>query len=347
MPLQVRSLLPFDLDPGVGLPIRAAHLSYRVTDEVICSGPGLLGWTVDRATFDALLVEQARAAGAHFRDACEVGALHRVPDGWEIDAGGETLRSRLIVGADGVASRVASSLGIRLDPPAVTIEAAVEVSEEQWRRGEGRVRFDFGCVDSGYAWTFAKSDHFSVGVYSARPVSGRILGECLERYVSRDPWVSGGRISEVRRWFVPRATGRARKLHGDRGLVVGDAAGLCDPLTGEGIRHALHSAELAAPVLLEALDVEQPELDGYSDSVDRVLRPGFRVARVCSLVAFMREGRLIGRFLRSGFAERAWGRLARGEIAYPRFRWGLLPLLAWLPFLKGRRGARENSSVRT
>ena len=194
---------------------------------------------------------------------------------------------------------------------------------------------------AGYAWTFAKSGHWSVGIYSVRPISGAVLRRRLESYISQDPWLEGGRVSRIRSWFVPRGVSRSRSLSVDGGLVVGDAAGLADPLTGEGIRPALESASLAADALGEALTAGGTRLDPYSESVDRVLRPGFRVARLCASIAFMRDGRLVRGFVRSAFGERAWGRLARGEVSYPGFRWGLVALAARLPFGPGRREAAE------
>ncbi len=341
IPPKAVSLLPVDLEAGIGTRIRVAHLSYRVSDERVCSSTTALGWTVDRAEFDALLAAKAVGAGAVFRDGCEVKGVRRVCDGWDIDAGGDVVHARFLVGADGVASRVARVFGVGRSPLAATIEATVEVPESRRREDEGRVRFDFGYVAAGYAWTFAKSEHWSAGIYSVRPIPGRVLRQRLDAYISHDPWLEGGRVSKIRSWFVPRAVSRRRSLDVDGGLLVGDAAGLADPLTGEGIRPALESAGLAAAALVDALAGGGTRLNGYSESVDRVLRPGFRVARLCASIAFMRDGRFVRGFIRSAFGERAWGRLARGEVSYPGLRWGLGTLVARLPFGPGRRESTE------
>lgn len=312
--------------------IRTAVISYRSSREVVCSSSQPLGWTVDRARFDARLVETAVAAGAQFRDGLRVGRVDRTAEGWETGAGGQTFRSRFLVGADGAASLVARVAGLRYSDWASSIETTVSFPGRGRGENKEQVRFDFGQVDSGYAWVFSKSGHVSVGVYSTRLLSGRALGAALEAFIWRERTLEGGEASRPRRWLIPRGASRHRTLHFPGGLLVGDAAGLADPLTGEGVGPALHSAEIASRVLIESLEGRAASLESYSREVDRVLRPSFRRARVCASLAYRNRGRLVGRFVRSGFAERLWERLARGEVSYPRLAWGLLALAAWLPF---------------
>ncbi len=331
--------LPFDIDAGIGTRISKAILSYQCLEEVVCSSPGSLGWTVERELFDALLLEKAVSAGVRFMDRARVSKVRWAGGHWEIDAAGNTFRSRFLVGADGTASIIARSLGVPRPQQAPCIEARVRVPAEQWEKAAGVVKFDFGQVESGYAWVFAKSDDFSVGIYSTRFLSGRALRRNLEAFVSREPMVTGGKITHLRRWFVPRGAPWRRKIHFNSGLLVGDAAGLADPLTGEGIRQALHSAELASDVLAESLEAPHPSLGRYSKEIDAVLRPGFRIARVCAAVAFRSKGRLVGRFVRSGLGQGSWGNLARGDIPYPKLSWRLLAFAPWLPWRAAGHGS--------
>jgi geranylgeranyl reductase family protein len=331
LPPSALSHVPFRIDTNNATRITTAILGSESVDEVVYSGPETLGWTVDRRVFDALLVEKAIAAGAVFFNGKTIREIHRRENGWAIAADDEVFRSRFVVGADGAAGIVGRRVGHSLPiERAVCIEASVEVPASRWTHGPEVVKFDFGWVDSGYAWVFAKEGHYSVGVYSTCPMSGRSLRRDLAAFIDAEPLVRGGRVSNVKRWFVPRGVGQHRDLHFDGGLLVGDAAGLADPLTGEGIRHALLSGRIAGEVLVKCLEVPRPSLQQYSKEIDQALRPAFRIARVCAAIAFRGRGRLVGRFVRSGFAEGPWGRLARSEVPYPRVSWGLLAaMLRW------------------
>jgi len=316
--------------------ITSAVLSYESSERLVAAGRRTLAWTVERDRFDALLVDLALAAGAGFYDGLPLGALRRAGNRWEVEAGGRTFRARFIVGADGAASRVARLVGARRPPMAACIEATAAVSGPGPTPGRGRLVFDFGRIEAGYAWAFAKSDGFSVGVYTVRPRSGRALRRDLEAYISGEPLLAGARVSRPRRWFVPRGVCMHRKIHFDGGLLVGDAAGLADPLTGEGIGPALVSAELASRALAHSLDTARPNLARYSRWVDRRLRPGFARARAAAAVAYRGRGEWVGKFVRSGFGERPWAEVARGEVSYLSLVWNLAAFSVLGPFRRPR-----------
>jgi geranylgeranyl reductase family protein len=314
--------LPFGLEAVPGAPVQRAILSASGRRRVVSAVGSPLGWVVDRKDLDHALLRAAEGAGARLVEGLRVRRV-TASEGWTIEGEGTKIRARFLVGADGVAGVVARSVGRRARALAAAIEATLTVSGDAWEELRNTVRFEFGGVDSGYAWVFARPGDLSVGVYSTRPVSGKGLRQSLDAFLSSDPVLRRARPEEVRCWWVPRGGGRHEDLHFVNGLLVGDAAGLADPLTGEGIGPALESAGLASDALLDLMEGRRPDLAHYSVAVDRSLRRRFRAARVCAAAAFAGRGAWVGRFLRSPWVGREWSRLARSEIGYPWAAWVL------------------------
>jgi flavin-dependent dehydrogenase len=110
-------------------------------------------------------------------------------------------------------------------------------------------RFDFNFIEAGYAWVFPKRDHLSVGILTMRR-RHRDLPAKLEEYL-RTVGITRFQRIERHGYLIPVAP-RQEKLARGRFLIAGDAAGLVDPVTAEGISYAILSGQLAAAALLEA-----------------------------------------------------------------------------------------------
>lgn len=199
-----------------------------------------------RRALDGRLVSAALEAGAALRDGCALTGLAPDGRGWRVTtSGGEALADTLI-GADGVLSTVGRLAG--LDPPperVPAIEAEVEVDAATLARHGDEARFDVGFPAGGYAWVFPKRTHLSIGVLAARRGAKGLPAE-LARYLCR--LGVAGRVTS-RGFPIPRRP--RRRLAAPGLLLVGDAAGLADPLPFEGIAAALRSGRLAAEAWLE------------------------------------------------------------------------------------------------
>ena len=229
-----------------------------------------------RATFDAALMAAAQGAGAVFEDNCELTAMQPAPEGWILGVGAHRrLRTRCVVGADGAGSRVARLAGWGGSRGLVAaIESEIEVDAATHQRFAGAVRFDFGPVPTGYAWVFPKAAHLSVGCLTHDRRKPR-LRPCLDRYL-HDLGIrphhreDHGFAIPVR----PRATVLAR----NQVLLTGDAAGLADPVTCEGISNAIASGRLAA----EAVARSDPDRAStcYQRQLEASILPQLRRARL-------------------------------------------------------------------
>src|SRR4029077_4203440 len=107
-------------------------------------------------------------------------------------------------------------------------------------------RFDVGTVPYGYAWVFPKTAHLSVGVLTTHRGAINLHGQ-LEEYLRV---IGLAPQSMERHGFVIPVRPRAGPLARARMLLVGDAAGLADPGTAEGISLAARSGRLAADAII-------------------------------------------------------------------------------------------------
>ena len=153
----------------------------------------------------------------------------------------------MIVGADGANGTTARALG--LGGP-ITHGVAFEGNAPFEERYRGLAVIELGTIPGGYGWVFPKGDHVNFGVGGWEAEGPRLrehLAELCRRHgIDGDALenVRGHRLPLRRSGFVP-ARGRA--------ILVGDAAGLVDPLTGDGMYEAFVSARLASAAALDVL----------------------------------------------------------------------------------------------
>ncbi|WP_377272504.1 geranylgeranyl reductase family protein [Peterkaempfera sp. SMS 1(5)a] len=206
---------------------------------------------VNRDEFDHGLVKAAQGAGAVLETGVTVTGVEqhgdRVPDRRTvalITQDGRTLLARAVVGADGSAGRIGRHVGVTFDQIDLGLEAEIPVPEEVARAWAGRIHLDWGPLPGSYGWVFPKtaSRSLTVGVISARgdgERTKRYLADYIERLglAGFAPSVESGHLTRCRAEDSPLSRGRV--------LVAGDAAGLLEPWTREGISYALRSGRLA------------------------------------------------------------------------------------------------------
>lgn len=232
---------------------------------------------VMRDRLDHLLAEAAREAGAGLLERCPVTEATRERGRIRLAAGTGSVRARFVVAADGATGRTAARLGFsdgRYLVPALEAEVRFPESVDRW---PGRVaRFDFGAIAHGYAWVFPKAGHLSIGVLSMRRGSLR-LPAVLERYRT-SLGLPPPESVECHGYVIP-VRPRSDSLARDGVLVAGDAAGLADPATAEGISHAVRSGRLAARAVIEADGEPGRTEERYRELVGAEILPELRRAR--------------------------------------------------------------------
>jgi flavin-dependent dehydrogenase len=232
-----------------------------------------------RDRLDLFLVEAAVRAGAQLLAPCRVREL--VQDGARIRLGSDrgALHADFVIAADGAIGDVTRLAGWRDDRRAIpALEYEVPVDDVTLSRFAQEPRFDLGTVPHGYAWVFPKTTHLSIGVLSVRR-GARDLHEQLTRYLTLVGVVPKGGGAVKRHGYVIPVRRRPGPLVRGRVIAVGDAAGLADPLTAEGISFAIESGRIAGEAL--ACGTGDPELvrAQYHAGLGREVLPQLRAAR--------------------------------------------------------------------
>ncbi len=250
----LQSTFPFSFEPVIELRIRAMAYDLGGRTLRVPVPEGRLR-TVMRDRFDSFILEHARA---EVRPGDPLRRVTETPEGVQVEtAAGNSFSARFLIGADGANSTVAHQLGLRPGRVlAAAIEAEVPASPEAMRRYGDALLMIFNEVSLGYLWIFPKREHLSIGAAALHPKPGE-LQAALARVLARYGLAQEGAV--VHGHPIPIYTRRER-ISTARTLLVGDAAGLADPLSGEGIRLAITSGKLAAQALIDGRPQSYPAL---------------------------------------------------------------------------------------
>ena len=266
---------------------------------------------VDRERFDQALVDAAVAAGAEFRDGVGVRALAEEDGIVRVRTDDGELCARVVVGADGASGRCAAYVGVRIVETDLGLEDELAVDPARFA---GRVLLDWGPQPGGYAWLFPKGGVAAVGVIARRgtPDATRAyLREWVASLGLADATVlrSSGHLTRVRAAGSPVRRGRV--------LLAGDAAGLLEPWTREGISVALRSGCWAGAAAAAVREGDDARLTAYEDRITAVLDPE-RDAGLIVLRAFERAPWAVHALLRTRPAKRFFLRFCTGQITLAR-----------------------------
>ncbi len=293
---------------------------------------------VDRADLDTALAKAAVEAGAELRTETTVARIAESDGLVRLDlTGGEVLEARAVVGADGSASRIGGYVGVRMRQVDLGLEAEIPVPPAVAARWRGRVLLDWGPLPGSYGWVFPKGDTLTVGVISARGEGDATRGY-LRDFVERlglagfPPRVSSGHLTRCRAADSPLSRGSV--------LVAGDAAGLLEPWTREGISFALRSGTLAGRHAAAVARGEPGAADAYAAAVGATL--GREMAAGERLLAAF-ERRPLVFHAAVGLLPPAWSAftmVVRGETSFAEVLRAHRAARACLTFLEGHRAGR-------
>ena len=266
----VRALreLPVAIDPVVEASVDRVEVTFRYRRRFERRSAVPLCLMTQRRRLDAHLVEGAARAGAEVRDGVRVSDVRIGDDGVEARIGDVRVQATALVVADGANGTTGQAVGLGGDLGyGVALEGNV-AHEHAPERLRDRILIDVGVIPGGYAWIFPKGDHVNVGVGGWAAEAPRLRGHLAR--LCREYAIDPARVEEQRGYRLPYKT-RSTVLARGRAVVVGDAAGLVDPLTGDGIYEAAVSARLAAEAVLELLAGRSAGPNGYAAAVEREL----------------------------------------------------------------------------
>ncbi|NLG86027.1 MAG: NAD(P)/FAD-dependent oxidoreductase [Firmicutes bacterium] len=202
-------------------------------------------FTVDRKELDTFLLKRARGLGAKVQQGEKVITVESTRSGIVVQTETASYRAPLVVGADGIPSRVARLVGHQGPVNAAACLCAdVPWPEENSDRFHGTLETHWGLSRWGYAWVFPKKDHLSIGL-GTWDRGQQNLKALWTSFVQSQ----GLPLVKAQGHLIPEG-GKTKNQVTDNLLLVGDAAGFADPLTGEGLYYAFMSAQIAAETIL-------------------------------------------------------------------------------------------------
>jgi geranylgeranyl reductase family protein len=261
---------------------------------------------VRRDDFDLAWHDAAVAAGAKISQNTQVRSLASSSAGVSIAlADGSSLTAKTVIGADGSAGITARHVGVTFEQQDLGLEvelAATDADRAAWR---GRVLLDWGPVPGSYGWVFPKDDELTVGVImtkgrgaETKNYLARFLAELglSDRTVRRD----SGHLTRCRSVDAPLREGPV--------LVAGDAAGLLEPWTREGISYALRSGAWAGAAAARGT------LDDYPALVNEHLVPEMIAGRRL-LNVYAKHPHLVHAAMATPLGWRAFQAFCRGDFS--------------------------------
>lgn len=308
--LRTLCLIDLDITPVVEAKIMTLVIYAPDGDRFTLQLPKPLIVTVMRDRFDAFLTEAAVSAGAKLKENSPVVGIHQDGNGVTVMTPEREYRCRLLVGADGANSFVASALGLKPSRRAVSL--VVEMDPQLGSDPEGAIRLFFPSRLGGYGWSFPKADHLSAGIYSLAPSLphwGKWLHLSLSVFQAPRRW-------QKRKGQSLPLLGRGKVFHRGNVVLVGDAAGFVDPFMGEGISWAIQSGKMAGEAVARFLDGEKEALADYTLKVRAEIIPEFQAAQWFASLVFSFPSLACRWFLRRGAILRNFARLLSGNVSY-------------------------------
>jgi flavin-dependent dehydrogenase len=225
-----------------------------------------------RRRLDAFLLDAAREKGVEVRE----GARVSIESGKVTLGTGEQVACEVIVGADGANGTSAKALGLAEGIVyGVAYEGNVKYPALPRERYTGRLVLELADIQGGYAWVFPKGDHANVGVGGWQS-EGPKLKEHLRRACEAHG-LEPSALENLRGHRLPLRRPGSR-IACERALLVGDAAGLIDPVSGDGMYECFVSSRLASNAVLDLLAGRAGSLEPYEAAVDDELSPLHRAS---------------------------------------------------------------------
>jgi geranylgeranyl reductase family protein len=329
--------IPFDITEIIETNIHTVRFSSNFENVFSRTSAEPLMYCTMRSKLDHFLLEKATLAGARVLFMQQVTDIKNEQKRVSVFTKEKSFRSGLVIGSDGPSSIVARSLGLRQHiEQGLAWEAEITTDPDILKMYSDTVFLDWGTFPGGYGWVFPKNDHFSIGVGGPAILSKQMMpyyhrfldyldfGGCQLSAVSSQQSAVGihhPKTLSLKSWPIPVRTQKGN-FHSGRALVAGDAAGLTDSLTGEGIYYAIRSGKLAANACTSFLHGQTEALRTYTTQVNDELMTelleGKKIKHIFNTVPLK-----IHFFVRD--RDRAWkafGKVLRGERSYKDVKLG-------------------------
>jgi geranylgeranyl reductase family protein len=315
---------PVDPSPVVEEEVDIIELRFRYRDAVVRHAHGPVVKMTQRRRLDAFLLDAARECGVEVREGT---AVQFDPGNTLLLGKGERVRAEAIAGADGANGTTARAVGLGAGiVHGVAYEGNVPYGTLSRERYARTAVIELADIPGGYGWVFPKGDHANVGVGAWQSEGPRIRDHL--RRLCEGHGLQPEQLQSLRGHRLPlRRPGTP--VAGRRALLLGDAAGLIDPVSGDGMYECFVSSRHAADAILDLLAGRASTLEPYATALDAALSPLHRASWKLKQ-ALDRWPRASWHLASMPLVWRSIERLLQGELAHPGEQRGIarVPLRA-------------------
>ncbi|HHP7231026.1 MAG TPA: geranylgeranyl reductase family protein [Xenococcaceae cyanobacterium] len=223
-------------------------------------------WMVQRDEFDHFLCQQALSQGAELKTNTAVTGISWQDTQWQVTTTDGAFTAAYLIAADGVNGSMAQWLG--MPPQQKVLAANLEVSAAVSERRQNLAYFDFGSLKNGFMWCFPKANGYAFSGAYVRNQKGnpQELKTQLTNFAQKfELDLSQSNYQE----YLLNLWQESHPLHTKRAVIAGEAAGVVDPLIGEGIRPAIFTGMKAATAIIQALAGQESALEAYTEVVNQ------------------------------------------------------------------------------
>ncbi len=318
--MRTARLLPFDISPIVEKTVHSVKFYSGLKHPYTLTSDDPLTFITRRSRLDAFLLEKATAAGAQLEEGFRLSAVERNGN-VTITDGDRSFTARKLIAADGANGQTAKLAGLEAERDmTVGLEGNLPVPDGKDSGWHNTVSLSIAALPGGYGWLFPKEDHVNVGVWGPRSEAPR-LREHLAT-VTRSYGLDPEEITELRGHHLP-VRSKASSMGDDQVLLAGDAAGMIDPLSGDGIYGAVRTGGIAAEQVVESLETGQPVR--YSEAMDEAMLHEYQVGQTLRDAFYLAPSFFVRLVMRVPPVWPAACRLVRGESSYQRWKKKLGP----------------------
>ena len=221
----------------------------RVTME----GKEMEGYVLERKIFEKWLASEAIKKGANYMIKSHAIAMKRHNGMWRVEIqtveGKKSMEARLVIGADGVESKVGKWAGLKTVNKITDYHSGIQFEMANVNAEENYIHLFFGrdVAPLGYAWIFPKAFSSNVGLGILEKGAKMRAYDYLIKFIKEhDEFFKNAQPIEINGGGVPVA--HFTEMVADGVMLVGDAAQLVNPIHGGGIARALHSSIMAAEI---------------------------------------------------------------------------------------------------
>jgi geranylgeranyl reductase family protein len=331
----------FEVLPDSDLFLKTNHIRLWAGERQLADKPAAPSmYMTMRKRFDHALLEHCQRLGASI--IC--GTVNEIGPTYVKLRDDRKIAFDVLIGADGANSMVAR-LGLDKQVPKSKMAFGLEIEAPRPEGDNTAIELDLDAISWGYGWSFPKHNSRTIGVgglHSKNPDAKKLMK------VYRDKMAPQSHAIAEKGAFLP--FGHFLKTPGkDRIIVAGDAAGLVDPITGEGIALALESGALAGKAAHHAISRGAPSsaCTSYKQSLSNIHRD-LRYANVVRFFMFhwVTRGAVHNAFARSSVTD-MYLRLLNGSVDYPTIAKRVLKKVPILMVMALRQRIRTSNKSNT